>query len=71
LKIELNKKSCYYPSRLSIDFCGYIIHKDYILVRKRCIREIKEKIKVWNKLYDKGILDNKKFILLFNSFLGL
>ena len=32
LKLELNRKSCYYPSRLGIDFCGYIIHEDYILV---------------------------------------
>ena len=66
LKLELNKKSCYYPNKLGINFCGYIIHEDYILVRKRCIK----KIKVWNKLYDKGVLDNKKFILSFNSFLG-
>jgi len=70
LNLGLNKKSCYYPSRLGIDFCGYIIHEDYILVRKRCIKKIKGKIKVWNKLYDKGVLDNKKFILSFNSFLG-
>lgn len=70
LNLELNRKSCYYPSRLGIDFCGYIIHEDYILIRKRCIKRIKGKIKVWNKLYDKGVLDNKKFILSFNSFLG-
>ena len=66
----VNKKSCYYPSRLGIDFCGYIIHEDYILVRRRCIEKIKGKIKVWNKLYDKGIFDEKSFVLSFNSFLG-
>ena len=34
------------------------------------MQSIVRKIKVWNKLFDKGILDNKKFILSFNSFLG-
>ena len=70
LKLELNKKSCYYPSRIGCNFCGYIIHEDYILVRKRCIKKIKKRIKVWNHLYEFGLLDKKKFILSYNSFLG-
>lgn len=35
LKLELNKKSCYYPSKLGCNFCGYIVYEKYILVRKR------------------------------------
>ena len=38
--------------------------------QKRFEGLIKGKIKVWNKLYDKGIFDEKSFVLSFNSFLG-
>lgn len=70
LNLELNKKSRYYPNRLGIDFCGYKVYEDYIKVRKRCIKKIKGKIKVWNYLYEKNLFDEKHFILSFNSFLG-
>jgi len=70
LNLELNKKSCYYPSRLGIDFCGYKVFEDYILIRKRCKNKIKRKIKIWNNFYRLGILDEKSFELSFNSFLG-
>ena len=70
LNLELNKKSCYYPSRLGIDFCGYKVFEDYILIRKRCKNKIKRKIKIWNNFYRLGILNEKNFVLSFNSFLG-
>lgn len=70
LKLELNKKTNYYLSYKGIDFCGYKINKDYILVRKRCIKKIKRKIRKWNKTYANNTFDYKKFELSFNSFKG-
>jgi retron-type reverse transcriptase len=35
LKLALNRKSRYYPSRMGLDFCGYRLFFDYKLVRKR------------------------------------
>ena len=45
LKLEMNHKSRYYPSKFGINFCGYIIHENYILLRKRCIKNLKMKYK--------------------------
>lgn len=70
LRLECNQKTNYYPSSKGINFCGYIIHKNYILVRKRCIKKIKRKVRKWNKLALSGNLDEHKFLLCFNSFKG-
>ncbi len=70
LNLKLNKKSCYFPNKLGCDFCGYKVYENYILIRKNCKRKICKKIKIWNNLYEKGILDYKKFSFSFNSFLG-
>ena len=45
LKLELNHKSRYYPNKFGINFCGYIIHEDFILLRDRSKRKIKKEIK--------------------------
>ena len=45
LKLEMNHKSRYYPSKFGINFCGYIIHENYRLLRKRCIKNLKMKFK--------------------------
>lgn len=44
LKLELNHKSRYYPSKFGINFCGYIIHEHYILLRDRSKNKIKYRI---------------------------
>lgn len=70
LNLELNRKSRYYKNKEGIDFLGYIIYEDYIKVRKRSIKKMNKKIKVWNKLYKEERFNKKKFILSFNSWLG-
>ncbi len=45
LKLELNNKSRYYHNKNGINFCGYIVYHNYILVRKNSIKKIKKKIK--------------------------
>lgn len=42
LKLELNNKSRYYPNKFGINFCGYIIHENYILLRDRSKKKIKK-----------------------------
>ncbi len=70
LNLELNKKTCYYPSYKGVNFCGYIVYNTHILIRKRSIKKIKRKINKWNILYNNEQLDYHKFILCFNSFKG-
>lgn len=48
LKLQMNNKSRYYPSKFGINFCGYVIHENYILLRKRCIKNLKKKSKEEN-----------------------
>ena len=70
LKLELNKKSKYYSSKKGCDFCGYIIHEDYVLLRKRNKNNLKRKVKTWCKLYSSKKLDITKFKQSYVSFLG-
>ena len=41
LRLELNPKSNYFKSGFGVDFCGYKIHPDYLLIRRRNIKKIK------------------------------
>lgn len=70
LDLELNKKTRYYPNKQGIDFCGYKIYETHIKIRKRSIKKIKNKIKIWNKQYAMNKLDFHNFLLCFNSFKG-
>ncbi len=70
LNLKLNNKTRYFKSEYGIDFCGYIIHENYIKIRKRCIKKIKRKVIKWNKLYRNNNLNYKKYLLSFNSFKG-
>ena len=71
LKLELNKKSKYYPIKYGCDFCGYIVYKDYIKVRKRIKKNINNHIKKWNYLYLNKKFNYNKFILSYNSFISV
>lgn len=42
LRLRLNPKSRYYPSRQGLDFAGYRIYEDYRLLRRRSKAKIKE-----------------------------
>ena len=70
LHLELNSKSRYYPNKMGLDFCGFRIYESYRLLRKRKRKKIKRKVKIWNILYEKGILDVSKTILEWNAFLA-
>ncbi len=57
LKLKLNPKSRYYPCNIGVDFCGYRIFHTHILVRNRSKKQMRKKIKVWNKLYEEKNLN--------------
>ena len=45
LDLELNQKTRYFPNKFGCNFWGYIIHEYYILLRRRCIKNIKRKLR--------------------------
>lgn len=55
---------------MGLDFCGFRIYESYRLLRKRSIKKIKRKVRRWNMLYEKGLLDLDKTVLEWNSWLG-
>lgn len=70
LKLKLNSKSRYYKADKGIDFCGYKIYRNYILLRRRCKKKIIKKVKKWNYLYINNSFNYNDFVLSYNSFLG-
>ena len=70
LELELNKKTNYFKVKQGVIFCGYKIHKDYILLKKDNKKKIYKKIKKWNELYDDKKLDLKQASIKLNSWEG-
>lgn len=67
LKLDLNHKSKYYPSKMGVDFCGYRIFHTHILVRNRSKKKMKQRINQWNYLYKKDELNMQEVQRSFNS----
>lgn len=70
LRLNLNDKSRYYPSKMGVNFCGYRIFSTHRLLRTSSKKKIKRKIKTWNNLYQNGNLDFQKVVPRLNSWLG-
>lgn len=70
LDLEFNRKSKYYPSKLGVDFCGYITYETHRKLRKRSKATMRKKIKKWNKEYEEGVLDIESVQKSWNSWLG-
>ncbi len=70
LRLELNDKSRYYPSKMGVDFCGYRIWETHSLIRNGCKKRMKKKVKGFNKAYEKGKLDINMAMQSINSFRG-
>jgi RNA-directed DNA polymerase len=51
LKLELNTKTRIYPAAQGIDFLGYRIWKTHRLLRKRSIRDMKQKLERFRRQY--------------------
>jgi hypothetical protein len=70
LNLSLNNKSKYFPAKAGIDFCGYIIFENYVLLRKRFKKKIKKQIMVWKYLKSINKLDVAKKRRILASFMG-
>lgn len=70
LKLELNlNKTRIQILDKGIDFLGYFIKPDYILVRQKVVRRLKDKLHYWRGIYDKsGKCENLLAVL--NSYCG-
>ena len=67
LKLELNKKTNYYPNKYGVNFCGYIMFNNYILLRKRFKVKLKKTINKWRFLNNCNKLDIKKMVMSYNA----
>lgn len=70
LELELNDKSRYYPYKMGVNFCGYRIFTTHRLLRTSSKTRIKNKVKIWNKQYQKNQLNLSQAIQSINSWLG-
>ena len=60
LHLTLNHKSRIIPSYRGIDFCGYVMKRDKIYVRKSFIKRCRKRVKKWHTLYKHDKLNKKK-----------
>lgn len=58
------------PTKLGIDFVGYVHFKKYILLRKRTAKRVKKKIKTRLYQYCKGIISKEQFRSSLNGIKG-
>jgi retron-type reverse transcriptase len=65
LKLELNRKSRYYPARYGIDFVGYRTFENYVLLRKRAKRTVQGIIRQYERTKDED-----RFVCRAASWLG-
>lgn len=70
LNLSFNEKSRYYPNKMGVDFCGYRIFETHRLLRVNSKRKIKRMIKGWNRLYERGVLNEHWVLLRWNSWLA-
>ncbi len=67
LKLNLNRKSKYYPNNLGVDFCGYRIYETHLLIRKRSKQKIKALVKKANTDFINNRLDFTNIRMCYNS----
>lgn len=60
LKLELNKKTGYFPLKNGVIFCGFKIYTTHKLMKRANIQRMKKRIKYWNKNYKMADVDDIK-----------
>lgn len=66
LALRLNPKSRYYPGTMGLDFAGYRIYNDYLLLRRRSKKKLIDIIRD----YQRGRDDQTRFVMRINSWHG-
>lgn len=57
IKLSLNPKSEYYPTRRGVDFVGYRTFYTHILPRKRIINNLRDSLNEMRDQYNSGLID--------------
>ena len=70
LGLDLNKKTSIFPTNQGVDFCGYRIWSSYKLLRKRSVKTMKRKLKVYKKKYETGQIELEEINCSIQSWLG-
>lgn len=60
LNLELNSKTNYFKAKQGINFCGYKVFSNYILLKKDNKKKIYKRVKKWNEAYNNKTLDLKE-----------
>ena len=60
LHLKLNQKTNYFRESQGVNFCGYKIFLNKIYLSKVNKKSIYKRVKIWNKLYERGQLDMPK-----------
>lgn len=75
LQLKLHsKKIIIQPTRSGIDFLGYIVRKDYMLVRGRVVKNFKQKLHIFNQQNSFSLLERKTvqgMLSCINSYYGI
>ena len=66
LNLQLNRKSRYYPANLGLDFVGYRIYNDYLLLRPLS----KKKLASLINDYEHCVIDTSDFVQRINAWHG-
>ena len=70
LKLELNSKTAYFKQSQGINYCGFRIWKTHRLLREQSKKKMKRKLKNFEKLYKKGIIELPYITACINSWKG-
>lgn len=70
LKLRLNRKSNYYPSKMGVDFCGFRIFETHKLLRKNSKIKILNNVDCMNSLFFDSKLDTKHANMSINSWIA-
>lgn len=70
LHLSFNKKTNYFKNKQGVNFCGYKIFIDKILLRASSKKKIYKRIKGWQREYYNGTLDCKKTCKTLSSWQG-
>jgi len=70
LQLKLNNKTQIFPANKGIDFCGYIIFKTHLKMRKRNVKKTKKKFKKFARMWRTNMIKSQKIKSSVMSFLG-
>jgi len=70
LDLTLNKKTGIFPVSQGVDFCGYRIWSTHRLLRKRSVKRMRKKLKVFKRKYETGEMSFQEINCSIQSWLG-